>query len=339
MQTRERGSLLTRSWLTAALAGMVIPAFAAALPDADGDGTPNGLDVCPYFGSPNQTDTDKNGIGNVCECGDQNQDGTVNVLDLSAINRAIFDASKVTPLCDANNDGLCNVSDIVAANIKIFGRPAYCSRYPLPPDLLVIGTQQFDVLRAPTRLFESPMGNLVADAMRARYAGIDGALTNSGGLRADLRSVPPSAGEQPGEITRAEVFAVLPFANRTVVLTLTGAQLEAAFLNGLSPFCNPAISTGRFPQISGLRVRFSCSGVTPVVVGLWKGGGSIPIGPTDAVRIVTNDFMFSGGDGYTVFAAATNVVQADDLLLQLAIEHIAANSPVGPVVEGRILGP
>jgi hypothetical protein len=35
-------------------------------------------------------------------------------------------------LCDANNDGLCNVQDIVAANQKIFGRPAYCSRYPPP---------------------------------------------------------------------------------------------------------------------------------------------------------------------------------------------------------------
>ncbi len=30
------------------------------------------------------------------------------------------------------------------------------------------------------------MGNLVADAMRAKYPGVDAAFTNSGGLRADL---------------------------------------------------------------------------------------------------------------------------------------------------------
>jgi 2',3'-cyclic-nucleotide 2'-phosphodiesterase (5'-nucleotidase family) len=208
----------------------------------------------------------------------------------------------------------------------------------------VIGSQQFDILRAPTRLFESAMGNMVADAMRLKYPGVDAAYTNSGGLRQDLLVAPPSAGEQPGEITWGEMFAVLPFGNRTVILTLTGAQLEQAFLNGFSPFCNPAIATGRFPQISGLRVTFACNGTTPVVTGMWKtpqgiGGPETPIGPADTVRFVTNDFMYGGGDGYTIFSQGTNVQQPGDDLLQVAIDYVAANSPVGPVVEGRIVGP
>ncbi len=207
----------------------------------------------------------------------------------------------------------------------------------------VIGTQQFDILRAPTRLFESAMGNMVTDAMRVKYPGVDAAFTNSGGLRQDLLMVPPSAGEQPGEITWGEMFSVLPFGNRTVILTLTGAQLEEAFLNGFSPKCNSAIATGRFPQISGLRVTFHCSGTTPVVDGMWKtpegmGGPETPIGPADTVRFVTNDFMYGGGDGYTVFAQGTNVQQPGDDLLQVAIDWVTANSPVGPVVEGRIVG-
>ncbi|MBI5563968.1 MAG: 5'-nucleotidase C-terminal domain-containing protein [Chloroflexi bacterium] len=208
----------------------------------------------------------------------------------------------------------------------------------------VIGTQQFDIRRAPTRLFESAMGNLVTDAMRAKYPGIDAAITNSGGLRADLLVTPPTAGEQPGEITWGEMFAVLPFGNRTVIETLTGAQLEQAFLNGFSPFCNVAIATGRFPQVSGLKVTFACNGTTPVVTGMWKtpdgiGGTQTPIGPADTVRFVTNDFMYTGGDGYTAFAQGTNVLQPGDDLLQVAIEYVTANSPVGPVVEGRIVGP
>jgi 2',3'-cyclic-nucleotide 2'-phosphodiesterase (5'-nucleotidase family) len=73
------------------------------------------------------------------------------------------------------------------------------------------------------------MGNMVADAMRARYPGVEAAYTNSGGLRADLVFAPPSAGEQPGEITWGEMSAALPFGNRTVILTLTGAQLQTAF--------------------------------------------------------------------------------------------------------------
>jgi 2',3'-cyclic-nucleotide 2'-phosphodiesterase (5'-nucleotidase family) len=206
----------------------------------------------------------------------------------------------------------------------------------------VIGTQQFDIRRAPTRLFESAMGNMVADAMRAKYAGVDAAYTNSGGLRADLVCAPPSAGEQSCEITWGEMFAVLPFGNRTVIETLTGAQLQQAFLNGFSPFCNPAISTGRFPQVSGLKVTFSCNGTTPVVTGMWKapqGGPMTPVGPADTVRLVTNDFMFTGGDGYTVFAQGTDVLQPGDDLLQVTIEYVTAGSPVGPVVQGRIVGP
>ena len=205
----------------------------------------------------------------------------------------------------------------------------------------VIGTQQFDIKRAPTRLFESAMGNMVADAMRLKYPGVDAAYTNSGGLRADLLVTPPTAGEQPGEITWGEMFSVLPFGNRTVIETLTGAQLEQAFINGFSPFCFPAFAggTGRFPQISGLKVTFACNGTTPVVTGMWKapdgvGGTLTPIGPADTVRFVTNDFMYTGGDGYTVFTQGTNVLQPGDDLLQVAIEYVTANSPVGPVVEG-----
>jgi len=185
---------------------------------------------------------------------------------------------------------------------------------------------------------------MVADAMRLKYPGVEASITNSGGLRTDLLYAPPSAGEQPGEITWGEMFSVLPFGNRTIIETITGAQLERAFLNGFSPFCNPAIATGRFPQVSGLKVTFACSGTTPVVTGMWKapngvGGPLTPIGPADTVRLVTNDFMYTGGDGYTVLAQGTNVLMPHDDLLQVAIDYVTANSPVGPVVEGRIVGP
>jgi 2',3'-cyclic-nucleotide 2'-phosphodiesterase (5'-nucleotidase family) len=206
----------------------------------------------------------------------------------------------------------------------------------------VIGTQSADILRDPTRLSESAMGNLVADAMRAKYPGVDAAITNSGGLRQDILSAPPTAGEQPGEITWGEVFAVLPFGNRTVIETLTGAQLTEALLNGLSPVCNPAIATGRFPQVSGLKIDFHCTGTTPAIEGIWKApngptGTLTPVGPTDTVRFVTNDFMLTGGDGYTVFGAGTNIQQPGDALLDVAIEYITAHSPVAPVVEGRVV--
>ena len=97
----------------------------------------------------------------------------------------------------------------------------------------VIGSQSIDILRDPTRLSESAMGNLVADAMRLEVPRGRCRRSPTPAACGPTSSVaPPSAGEAVGEITWGEVFAVLPFGNRTVIETLTGAQLSAALTNG-----------------------------------------------------------------------------------------------------------
>ena len=100
--------------------------------DSDGDGVPAATDNCAVWPNPGQSDVDGNGIGDACECGDQDGNGRVDVRDLIAINLAIFEPVRITPLCDTNDDDLCNAADIVGANDRIFGRPAYCSRHPSP---------------------------------------------------------------------------------------------------------------------------------------------------------------------------------------------------------------
>ena len=206
----------------------------------------------------------------------------------------------------------------------------------------MIGTQTGDILRDPTRLSESAMGNLVADAMLAAYPGCRGGADE---LRRPARrtslSAPPTAGEQPGEITWGEVFAVLPFGNDTVIETLTGAQLRAGLLNGLSPACNTAgrdrpLPAGRGPD-HRVPLQRHHAGDRHALGKAPEGGPLTPIGDADTVRIVTNDFMFTGGDGYTALAQGTDVLQQPATpLLDVFAECIAANSPVSPTVEGRI---
>ena len=191
------------------------------------------------------------------------------------------------------------------------------------------------------------MGNLVADAMREYYGTeVEAAYTNSGGLRADLLCSTITGTEQTCQITAGELFAVLPFGNATVIETLTGAQMKTAFINGFTPVCDAAFAggTGRFPQISGLKVQFHCNGTVPVIDGLWKAPNGVtgtltPVGDADTVRFVTNDFMYTGGDGYAVFAQGTDVLQTGDPLLDVVTDYIVAHQPVNPVVDGRIVGP
>jgi hypothetical protein len=116
------------------LLGADASVFVSALDDADADGTSDALDNCPFHPSGRLTDTDSDGRGNDCECGDQNGDGANTVSDLVAINLVIFNPTLLTPLCDASGDGRCDVSDIIAANVEIFspGNTSTCARQPVP---------------------------------------------------------------------------------------------------------------------------------------------------------------------------------------------------------------
>jgi hypothetical protein len=111
------------------------PAIANALQEnREGDARGDACDSCPFFATTSFADSDGDGRGDDCECTDQNGDGFNTVLDLVAINLAIFNPALVTPLCDGNGDGACNVSDIVAANVEIFSptSTSTCARQPVP---------------------------------------------------------------------------------------------------------------------------------------------------------------------------------------------------------------
>ena len=209
----------------------------------------------------------------------------------------------------------------------------------------VIGTQSIDILRDnPARLKESAMGNLVADAMRAKYPGVEAALTNSGGLRQDIRVTPPSAGEAPGQITWGEVFAVLPFGNRTVIITLTGAQMREAFLNGFSRDLQPVDRHGAHAADLRAEVHVHLQRDHP---GRHRDveGAAGPERAADADQrhghrpLRHQRLHVHGWRRLHGVHAGTDVLQPGDGLLEVTIEYITANSPVAPVVEGRFTGP
>ena len=54
--------------------------------DADGDGVPDGFDNCPGIRNPQQIDTNSDGIGNSCSCGDVNGSGSIEVSTDGILN-------------------------------------------------------------------------------------------------------------------------------------------------------------------------------------------------------------------------------------------------------------
>ncbi len=195
---------------------------------------------------------------------------------------------------------------------------------------VTIGTTEtpLDSRRATVRGEEAAIGNLFADAMRAAV-GADVAITNGGGIRAD-REYPDGT-----VLTRADVFAELPFGNKTVKLGVTGAQLRDALVNG---FSQADMGAGRFPQISGMTVTVDLTKrPSERVLGIAVGGK--PLDPAATYTLATNDFMAGGGDGYAVLKDAKVLVGPIDaqLMASQVIDYVAARKTIAPKVEGRIV--
>ena len=108
---------------------------------------------------------------------------------------------------------------------------------------------------------ESLVSDVTTDAMRTTF-GTDFAITNSGGLLANLTSplvdspsdfCPPDT-PPPFPITAGQVLTVLPFGNVVVTLSdVNGAELKEMLENGVSAM--PGAS-GRFGQVSGLCLTY-----------------------------------------------------------------------------------
>jgi 2',3'-cyclic-nucleotide 2'-phosphodiesterase (5'-nucleotidase family) len=206
--------------------------------------------------------------------------------------------------------------------------------------------------RADGRLCESLVGNVTTDAMRSKYEsiGVEFAITNSGGLRADLTCPTtdnaddfcPAFTPPPYPITRGQVLGVLPFGNIVVTLTVNGAELKTMLENGVSQM--PA-ANGRFPQVSGLCFTYDIalpvmSRVTSAVRADAAGNcTATPVGLTAAssYEIAENDFMANGGDSYPNFVSR---MTTQDIMEQVLADHVTATSPLSPSVKafpnGRI---
>lgn len=175
--------------------------------------------------------------------------------------------------------------------------------------------------RGNIRTGETNLGNLITDAMRAKFDA-DAAITNGGGIRASI---------DQGEITQGEVITVLPFGNTTILMELSGADIKAALEHGVSEY--PA-TEGLFPQVSGIKFTFDGDAESGNrVQRVWVNGEMLD--PNKMYTVATNDFMKAGGDGYSMFADAPIVSEAGGLE-EVLMEYIEANAPVAPEVEGRI---
>lgn len=172
-----------------------------------------------------------------------------------------------------------------------------------------------------------PACSFVADAMLEGAQAVDPsadlALMNVGGIRATLTFT------GSGEVTFGDLYTALPFGNRLVLVTLTGADLIAALDEagslGTTPLC-PSASLAYAWSVSSERTASGSVRVNGIVVD-----------PMASYRVVVNDYNFGGGEGYTVFQERGTSASSTPLLLVGAAERfLEAHSPYTPDTSERI---
>jgi 5'-nucleotidase len=179
------------------------------------------------------------------------------------------------------------------------------------------------------RVGECALGSFIADAMRASVAGADVALMNAGGIRTGLPA---------GTITLGDVLTMLPFGNTVATLELSGADLRAAIANGLA-----RAGAGAFPQVSGLRVTWNPTAAPEarlVALEVATQGGFVPLDPARRYRVVTNNFLRNGGDGYAMLRdRAIDPYDSGPGLDEVVANAITATGRFAPAISGRIVTP
>ena len=173
----------------------------------------------------------------------------------------------------------------------------------------VVGSQTATITRTTNFAQETPLGDVIADAQLAStsptdFGGAVVAFMNPGGIRADLVCSVACSPASPAPVTYNQLFTVQPFNNVMTVKTMTGDMIKRLLEQQFTVIA-PGI---RLLQVSkGFTYTYDLTqpAGSRVLAGTIRINGT-PVDPLASYRVAMNNFLASGGDGFTVFNEGTN---------------------------------
>lgn len=178
----------------------------------------------------------------------------------------------------------------------------------------------------------SQLGSVVADAMRHAYPNADLALTNAGGLRADVPK---------GPLNMGHIQSVMPFDNRIVLVSIQGEKLQQLLEIGTSGAHGPLqVSGGTLVMThqDGIPRDLDQNGAQET----WERNrlcaariDGQPIAPSKQYTIATTDFLLGGGDHLELAFKGSKLLETGPLLRDHLVEWFSAQKPcVSPPKDG-----
>ena len=150
----------------------------------------------------------------------------------------------------------------------------------------VIGEAKTALTRSPscTPYGDSSLGNWAAEATK-NAACADFGFANNGGLRSDLPK---------GKITLGQIYELMPFDNTLITVKMTGSEIR--------DFLNQAIRFhGKGLQVAGLSFTYCISDPGKSWVQDIRDYKGKALLPEALYTVATNNFIGTGGDGFSVF--------------------------------------
>ena len=201
------------------------------------------------------------------------------------------------------------------------------------------------------RNMETNLGDLITDSMMWQIlkdadslkvpAENVVAVTNGGGIRAWIHK---------GDITKNDVFTVLPFGNTMTVVYVKGADLLEAL--EASTYCTPG-AVGGFPQIAGMKITVDTTAQYDANAetypdSTYHGPKSInrvtidevngkPFDPNATYAVATNNFTAAGGDTYYAFARSEGSIDTGYTLDTILMDYI--KEELNGVIGEKYAGP
>jgi len=175
---------------------------------------------------------------------------------------------------------------------------------------------------------ESPAAALIADAElfiarqpdkgRAQIA-----FTNATGVRTGLF---PKA---DGAVTFGQIFQMQPFGNNLVTKSYTGKQLKDVLEQQFRTVDGKGRVGSLLVPSAGFRFRYDLSRPEGDRITLMELGGR-RIDPAASYRVTVNNFLSSGGDGFSALTAGTDAVDGG-IDLDAMGSWLAGGQPVPPL--------
>lgn len=182
-------------------------------------------------------------------------------------------------------------------------------------------------------------GVLVLKAIMKTCPNADIAMINAGSLRGN-KIIPK------GNISKMDIIEMLPFSNKIVLAEIKGSAIKSILENSARryPSANQA-----FLQTLGVSYTIDIKGEPQILTAdlekVTKEGNRIKnvkinnkeLDENALYKVLTTDYLFSGGDGYLQFSTASNSSRTDYSVTNAVIDYIKTEKKVYPKCTDRLI--